>query len=61
MKSEEFTKYQADNYSRIPVVRRLLADFETPLRVYSKLANQPGTYILESVENVENWGRDSIS
>ena len=60
MKSEEFTKYQADNYSRIPVVRRLLADLETPLSVYSKLANQPGTYLLESVENVENWGRYSI-
>jgi anthranilate synthase component I len=57
---EEFTKYQSENYDRIPVSRRLLADLDTPLSVYAKLANQAGTYLLESVENVENWGRYSI-
>lgn len=60
MSPEEFAKYQSENYDRIPVSRRLLADLDTPLSVYAKLANEPGTYLLESVENVENWGRYSI-
>ena len=57
---EEFNKFQSENYDRIPVTRRLLADLDTPLSVYAKLANRPDTYLLESVENVENWGRYSI-
>lgn len=60
MSPEEFAKYQSEKYDLIPVSRRLLADLDTPLSVYAKLANQPGTYLLESVENVENWGRYSI-
>tara|TARA_B110000483_G_scaffold147265_1_gene175729 strand:+ start:107294 stop:108790 length:1497 start_codon:yes stop_codon:yes gene_type:complete len=60
MSPEQFAKFQTENYSRIPVARRLLADLDTPLSVYAKLANVPGTYLLESVENVENWGRYSI-
>ena len=36
----------------IPVVRRLLADGETPLGVYRKLAKgEPGTFLLESAEH----------
>ncbi|MGN6523189.1 MAG: anthranilate synthase component I, partial [Actinomycetes bacterium] len=35
----------------IPVTRRLLADAETPLSVYRKLAqDRPGTFLLESAE-----------
>ncbi len=60
MSPEQFAQYKAQNYSRIPVTRRLLADLDTPLSVYAKLANRPGSYLLESVENVENWGRYSI-
>ena len=44
----------------IPVVRRLLADAETPLTVYRKLAaDEPGTFLLESAETGV-WGRYSI-
>ena len=60
MSPEEFLTYQEKNYSRIPIARRLLADLDTPLSVYAKLANSAGSYLLESVENVENWGRYSI-
>lgn len=60
MSPEEFKQYQSQSYSHIPVTRRLLADLETPLSVYAKLANSAGSYLLESVENVENWGRFSI-
>jgi anthranilate synthase component I len=34
----------------IPVTRRLLADGETPVGVYTKLAGGPGTFLLESAE-----------
>jgi anthranilate synthase component 1 len=45
----------------IPVVRRLLADAETPLGVYRKLAqSRPGTFLLESAEHGGVWSRYSI-
>lgn len=45
----------------IPVVRRVLADAETPLGVYRKLAgDQPGTFLLESAEHGGLWSRYSI-
>ncbi|MCZ7418067.1 MULTISPECIES: anthranilate synthase component I [unclassified Micromonospora] len=34
----------------VPVTRRLLADAETPVGVYRKLAGGPGTFLLESAE-----------
>src|SRR5215217_7885190 len=34
----------------VPVIRRLLADAETPVGVYRKLAGGPGTFLLESAE-----------
>lgn len=45
----------------IPVVRRLMADAETPVGLYRKLAkNQPGTFLLESAEHGGVWSRYSI-
>lgn len=45
----------------IPVVRRVLADAETPLGVYRKLAaNRPGTFLLESAEHGGVWSRYSF-
>jgi anthranilate synthase component 1 len=45
----------------IPVVRRLLADAETPLGVYRKLAgSRTGTFLLESAEHGGVWSRYSI-
>ncbi|MGB8382070.1 MAG: anthranilate synthase component I [Dermatophilaceae bacterium] len=45
----------------IPVVRRVLADAETPLGVYRKLAKgAPGTFVLESAEHGGVWSRYSI-
>lgn len=40
----------ADTRRVVPVVRRLLADAETPVGVYRKLAGGPGTFLLESAE-----------
>jgi len=45
---------------RIPLVRELLADLDTPLSTYLKLAAAPGSYLFESVQGGEQWGRYSI-
>jgi anthranilate synthase component 1 len=41
---------QAAHRRVVPVTRRLLADGETPVGVYRKLAGGPGTFLLESAE-----------
>ncbi|AOS62768.1 anthranilate synthase component I [Actinoalloteichus hymeniacidonis] len=57
---EEFRALAADRRV-IPVVRRLLADDETPLGVYRKLADdRPGTFLFESAENGRSWSRWSF-
>jgi anthranilate synthase component I len=45
----------------VPVTRRLLADAETPVGAYRKLAaGRPGTFLLESAEHGGVWSRYSI-
>ncbi|MGH8869782.1 MAG: anthranilate synthase component I [Actinomycetes bacterium] len=45
----------------VPVSRRLLADGETPVGVYEKLAaHRPGTFLLESAEHGRVWSRYSF-
>jgi anthranilate synthase component I len=45
----------------VPVTRKVLADAETPLSAYRKLAaNRPGTFLLESAENGRSWSRWSF-
>lgn len=57
---EEFTTLAKDRRV-IPVVRRLLADGETPVGLYRKLAGErPGTFLLESAEHGGVWSRYSI-
>ena len=50
----------AQAFNRVPVSRRVLADLDTPLSVYLKLAAGPFSYLLESVQGGEKWGRYSI-
>jgi anthranilate synthase component 1 len=60
MKIEEFREY-AINHNVIPVYRKLLADGETPLNIYKKLAqNRAGTFLLESAEHGGVWSRYSF-
>ena len=47
-------------YNRIPVQREVLADLDTPLSSYLKLAQGPYSYLFESVQGGEKWGRYSI-
>ncbi len=57
---ELFQQHAADGHTRIPVVREVLSDLDTPLSVYLKLADGPHTYLFESVEGGERFGRYSI-
>lgn len=60
MDQAEFEQLAAEGYTHIPVCRELLADLDTPLSVYLKLADGPYAYLLESVEGGETWGRYSM-
>ncbi len=60
MTPETFAEHAAAGYNRIPVSREVLADLETPLSTYLKLARGPYSYLLESVHGGEQWGRYSI-
>lgn len=60
MNREVFENHKAEGYNRIPVYRSVLADLDTPLSVYLKLADSPDAYLFESVEGGETWGRFSI-
>ena len=57
---DKFNNLARRGYNRIPVIRQLPADLDTPLSLYLKLANQPYTYLLESVEGGERFGRYSF-
>ena len=60
MQLNEFREY-AKNYNVIPVTRKLLADGETPIGVYRKLAKlKPNTFLLESAEHGGVWSRYSF-
>ncbi|MFQ3787692.1 anthranilate synthase component I [Halomonas sp. A29] len=60
MTSERFRALAEAGYNRIPVTREVLADLDTPLSTYLKLADEPWTFLLESVQGGEKWGRYSI-
>ena len=55
----EFLKL-AEQGNLIPVTRRLLADFETPLSAYKKIRGPGESFLFESVEGGEHLGRYSF-
>lgn len=58
--AQDFAALVAQGYNRVPVTRQVLADLDTPLSTYLKLADGPYSYLLESVQGGEKWGRYSI-
>ena len=56
----EFNNLASQGYNRIPLVLQTFADLDTPLSLYLKLANKPYSYLLESVQGGERFGRYSI-
>jgi len=60
MTEQDFQALAAQGYTAIPILREVLADLDTPLSTYLKLANGPYSYLFESVHGGEKWGRYSI-
>ena len=63
MQLEEFNALAKQGFNRIPLVKEVLADLETPLSLYVKLTQAFGktnTYLLESVLGGERFGRFSF-
>ncbi len=60
MNLEQFNQLRLDGYNHIPVAREILADLDTPLSAYLKLAEGQYSYLFESVQGGEQWGRYSI-
>ncbi|MCY4657103.1 MAG: anthranilate synthase component I [Gammaproteobacteria bacterium] len=61
MNKSEFDSLAEQNYTHVPISRKIFADFDTPLSVYLKLANKPYSYLLESAaQGGERWSRYSI-
>src|SRR3990172_9209665 len=57
---QEFNALAEQGYNRIPLVTETFAGLDTPLSLYLKLANQPYSYLLESVQGGERFGRYSF-
>ena len=57
---EEFDILKKSGFNRIPLVLECFADLDTPLSVYSKLANDRYSYLLESADGGNKYGRYSI-
>lgn len=57
---DQFKQLAQQGYNRVPVVQEILADLDNPLSIYLKLADQPFTYLFESILGGEKWGRYSF-
>lgn len=60
MNQAQFDTLAQQGFNRIPIAREVLADLDTPLSTYLKLADVPYSYLFESVYGGEKWGRYSI-
>lgn len=60
MNLKQFQQFASEGYNRIPISRKVLADLDTPLSAYLKLADGAYSYLFESVHGGEQWGRYSI-
>src|SRR5512134_793113 len=60
MTETDFKRLAAQGFNRVPMVLETFADLDTPLSAYLKLANRPYSYLLESVQGGERFGRYSF-
>ena len=60
MEKSQFNSLVDKGFNHIPLSREVLVDTDTPLALYLKLANNPYSYFLESVQGGEKWGRYSF-
>jgi len=57
---ERLVQARADAPAAIPVYREILADLDTPVSAFLKVADTPYAFLLESVEGGEQWARYSF-
>jgi len=55
-----FSDLASQGYTKAPLMRTVLSDYDTPLSVYHKLAKGSYSYLFESVQGGDKWGRYSI-
>jgi len=60
MTLDDFKEFGSLGFNHVPVTREVLADLDTPLSAYLKLADGAYSYLFESVHGGEQWGRYSI-
>lgn len=58
--TDKLSEFVEAGFNRVPVIREVLADTETPLSIYLKLGKGIHSYFFESVQGGEKWGRFSI-
>jgi anthranilate synthase component I len=56
---EDYRRLAREN-NLVPVTREILADFDTPVSAFAKLNRGDASFLLESLEGGETWGRYSI-
>ncbi|MGB5325508.1 MAG: anthranilate synthase component I [Pseudomonadales bacterium] len=60
MQLQEFCALAQQGYNRIPLTSVAMADLDTPVSAYAKLASGKYSFLFESVQGGEKWGRYSI-
>ncbi len=60
MNQIEFDRYAEAGFTRIPLSCELIADLDNPLSTFLKVADTPFSFLFESVQGGEKWGRYSI-
>ena len=61
MNKQEFRQLRKEGFRNVPITREIIADLDTPLSCYIKLARGPYSYLLESAaQGGEKWSRFSI-
>ena len=61
MTLDDFAEFAAQGFNHIPVTREVLADLDTPLSSYIKVARGSFSYLLESAaQGAEKWARYSM-
>ncbi len=57
---EQVTELVSQGYNLIPVWREVVMDLDTPVSLFAKLGKGPYSFLLESLEGGERWGRYSF-
>ncbi len=60
MNQSSFNQFVEQGYNHIPVFKEVVIDTDTALGLYLKLADTPYSYLFESVQGGEKWGRYSM-